>query len=324
MYLDALLPHAQLVRESEAKGFRQACYAMVPETGLEGIFEYTALEGFEINYSNITVARHTAVQLNASKQYVEMHFSLSGRFLSRNEKLIKPLLVKDLQHSLFSVPQNLTSGLEFQSDKRPLVKVDILFNKNYFEHIAHEDCALHTTLLDKLACNDRMPADIGMMDVTPHLLSVLTDIITCKRTGYFGRMFLEARVLELFMLQTEALQEALPGKGCGYLMDFSRDIEKLYFVKELIDKEPETDHSLQKLSRQAGLNVFKLKNGFKSLFGDTVFGYINSLRMEKARKMLLEGAPINTIAYQLGYSSPNNFSTAFKRKYGITPGKFKA
>ncbi len=323
MYLDALLPHATLVREDEAKGYRQAAYTLAPESGLQGTFEHTVLDGFEINYSHLAVSRRTAVELHAGKSCVEMHFSMSGQFVARNDVLRKPVQVTALQHSLFPVPENLSTNFEYQTGEQPLVKVDILFDSHYFESISHEECRVHASLLKQLSRNEMTLEDAGLLHVTPQMLSVLTDMVTSRRTGYFGKMLMEARVLELFMLQTEAFRDKFPEKGCDYLLQHSRDIEKLYFIKELIDKEPETDHSLRKLSRQAGLNIFKLKNGFKSVFGDTVFGYIHHLRMEKARKMLLEGEQVSTVAYLLGYTSPNNFSTAFRKKFGVSPGKFK-
>lgn len=323
MYLDALLPHATLVREDEAKGYRQTAYTLAPESGLQGTFEHTVLDGFEINYSHLAVSRRTAVELHAGKSCVEMHFSMSGQFVARNDVLRKPVQVAALQHSLFPVPEKLSTNFEYQTSEQPLVKVDILFDSHYFESISHEECGVHTALLKQLSRNEMTLEDTGLLHVTPQMLSVLTDMVTSRRTGYFGKMLMEARVLELFMLQTEAFRDKFPEKGCDYLLQHSRDIEKLYFIKELIDKEPETDHSLRKLSRQAGLNVFKLKNGFKSVFGDTVFGYIHHLRMEKARKMLLEGEQVSTVAYLLGYTSPNNFSTAFRKKFGVSPGKFK-
>ncbi|MGN7822976.1 helix-turn-helix transcriptional regulator [Chitinophaga sp. 22536] len=52
-------------------------------------------------------------------------------------------------------------------------------------------------------------------------------------------------------------------------------------------------------------------------------GYIHHLRMEKARKLLLEGEQVSTVAYLLGYNTPNNFSIAFRKRFGISPGKFK-
>jgi AraC family transcriptional regulator, transcriptional activator of the genes for pyochelin and ferripyochelin receptors len=66
----------------------------------------------------------------------------------------------------------------------------------------------------------------------------------------------------------------------------------------------------------------KLKQGFRQLFGTTMFGYLHDYRMEMARNLLLEGnMSITTVANTVGYSHLRHFSAAFKRKFGITPGK---
>ncbi|MRG47823.1 helix-turn-helix domain-containing protein [Chitinophaga sp. SYP-B3965] len=83
--------------------------------------------------------------------------------------------------------------------------------------------------------------------------------------------------------------------------------------------------SLGLLCRRFGLNEFKLKRGFKQLFGYTVFGYVQEMRMKTARQILAEGRMnVNEVADHLGYSSPNHFSTAFKKMYGIPPAKLKS
>ena len=83
-------------------------------------------------------------------------------------------------------------------------------------------------------------------------------------------------------------------------------------------------HSLQSLSRAFCLNEFKLKKGFKELFGDTVFGYIHSLRMQHARSLILdEKMNINKVAGKVGYKNANHFSTAFKKQFGIAPSLIK-
>ena len=74
------------------------------------------------------------------------------------------------------------------------------------------------------------------------------------------------------------------------------------------------------LSRIAGINEFKLKRGFKEVFGQTVFGYLNDERMDLAKSDLLEKQKsITEIAFELGFSSVQHFSNAFKKKFGVSP-----
>jgi AraC-like DNA-binding protein len=73
-----------------------------------------------------------------------------------------------------------------------------------------------------------------------------------------------------------------------------------------------------------GLNDFKLKKGFKELFGTTVFSYLNELKMDYAKRLILdEKKTIYEVAMTLGYSEPHHFYAAFKRRFGYSPGELK-
>jgi AraC-like DNA-binding protein len=73
-----------------------------------------------------------------------------------------------------------------------------------------------------------------------------------------------------------------------------------------------------------GTNECTLKNGFKRLFGDTVFGYLFDYRMEMARNYLLDtGKTMQEIAELVGYEYHSHFTTAFKRKFGVSPQEYR-
>jgi AraC-like DNA-binding protein len=81
--------------------------------------------------------------------------------------------------------------------------------------------------------------------------------------------------------------------------------------------------SLQTLSDEIDLSLSKLKEGFKQLYGDTVYGYLLSHKMEEARRMLESGKyNVNEVGLKIGYSTSSHFIAAFKKKYGTTPKKY--
>lgn len=64
---------------------------------------------------------------------------------------------------------------------------------------------------------------------------------------------------------------------------------------------------------------------FKRETGKTFINYLTDFRMEKAVRMLLEkNEKTYVIAQAVGYSDPNYFSYAFKKKYGMSPSKYRA
>lgn len=73
------------------------------------------------------------------------------------------------------------------------------------------------------------------------------------------------------------------------------------------------------------MNDFKLKEGFKELFENTVFGYLADVRMQKAYSLLQSKEhSIAEIAHLIGYKNPHHFSAAFKKKFDVAPSKLKA
>jgi AraC-like DNA-binding protein len=81
--------------------------------------------------------------------------------------------------------------------------------------------------------------------------------------------------------------------------------------------------SLQELADEIGLSLKKLKEGFKQIYGDSVFSFLFDYKLEVARK-LLEGGDdnVNEVGLKVGYSTSSHFIAAFKKKYGTTPKKY--
>lgn len=81
--------------------------------------------------------------------------------------------------------------------------------------------------------------------------------------------------------------------------------------------------SLQELANEVGLNLKKLKEVFKQIYGDTVYGFLLNYKMEKAKKLLESNQyNVNEVGLKIGYSTSSHFIAAFKKKFGITPKKY--
>lgn len=103
-----------------------------------------------------------------------------------------------------------------------------------------------------------------------------------------------------------------------------KDLEKLNAVKAFLDKHFLAAHSLQGLARESMLNEFKLKRGFRTVFGTSVFGYIHQLRMNHAFGLLqTKELSIGEVASLIGYACDSSFSRAFKNHFGEKPSELK-
>ena len=84
------------------------------------------------------------------------------------------------------------------------------------------------------------------------------------------------------------------------------------------------DFQVTDLCKEFGLSRSQLYRKVTALLGETMSDYIQNVRLKKAEELLIEAKlSIADIAYVVGYSSPDYFSTVFKSKYNVAPSQFK-
>ena len=110
-----------------------------------------------------------------------------------------------------------------------------------------------------------------------------------------------------------APQEPAPAQA-GNLEEVAR------YMEEHLD-EP---LSIPQLSRRALLSPTAFKAAFRQRYGLAVHAWLRQRRMERAAQ-LLRGSSLTVleVAQSVGYSSGSQFSTAFRQRYGTSPGKFR-
>jgi len=85
-----------------------------------------------------------------------------------------------------------------------------------------------------------------------------------------------------------------------------------------------TPNPVQGMVRQSGLSERSFKRRFKIATGYTPIEYVQTLRMEEAKHLLESTSDaIDTIACQSGYEDPTSFRRLFKRRAGVTPGRYR-
>jgi AraC family transcriptional activator of pyochelin receptor len=130
-------------------------------------------------------------------------------------------------------------------------------------------------------------------------------------------VYIKSKIKELVLLAIESYPFGKYEKEI-----IKPEVEKLNSVKNYLLDNYLSFLTLDGICRDFGLNEFKLKRGFKKLFGITVFGYIHQLRMAHANRLLLDsGLSIGEIAAIIGYTSDASFIRSFKQYYGYSPGK---
>ncbi|MEP2026608.1 MAG: AraC family transcriptional regulator [Reichenbachiella sp.] len=154
--------------------------------------------------------------------------------------------------------------------------------------------------------------------MSPEMQSIVDQVFHSKYEGKAKMMFFRSQMTSLlahFFGQLSVMPEdSIP----------QDEREKLQLAKEILSKNLERPPSLSELSKEIGLNTFKLKKKFKELFGVPVFKYLQNERLTKAHDLIRnQNATIQEAAWQVGYDSLGSFSNAFSKKFGFRPSAIK-
>jgi signal transduction histidine kinase/ligand-binding sensor domain-containing protein/DNA-binding response OmpR family regulator len=91
----------------------------------------------------------------------------------------------------------------------------------------------------------------------------------------------------------------------------------------ILQNMDQVEFSLEKLSSILAISPSLLFRKFKSITGESPQQFIHQIRLRRAVELLqLREHNLNEIAYMIGYSDPQYFSTAFKKHFGKSPREY--
>ncbi|PIB28815.1 AraC family transcriptional regulator [Maribacter sp. 4U21] len=157
--------------------------------------------------------------------------------------------------------------------------------------------------------------------VSPAIAVVLSQMINYNLHPTIKKLFIKGKVYELISLYFNKSTDA-DVEQCPFLVD-EDNVKRIRRAKELIIANMAEPPSLPELSKEIGLSLKRLKEGFKQIYGDSVYSFLFDYKMEYARRLLESGQyNVNEIGLKIGYSTSSHFIAAFKKKYGTTPKKY--
>ena len=272
---------------------------------------------FIICYNNYHINSRTFIRKVMNAPLLALHFTIANTMHYKLEGLTEVTILEG-QFNLSYAP-SMNTVAWFDEDKL-YVTLNIHFTYEYLQKFA-----AHFPLLDALL-KKAVIGIAGMMSrqhgqTTLEMSALIKRILHCRYEGDIRNLYLEAKVQELLLLALEQLGAA-EAKTDILLRPY--DIEKIREAHDYLLLHMDNPCTLIELSHKVGINDFKLKKGFKKMYGTTVYDFLIDARMEKAKILLLEtDASVHEIAFTTGYKNLSSFITAFKKKLGYSPGSFK-
>lgn len=278
----------------------------------ELVFQHHAGEGFDIWYSNYFISSALQLHGRADIPVLELHIQFLNQFDIVWDGFGTNTL-KPYQYNLSYTPfvdnkASFAAGRDYHT-------FDIHFSLEFLQSLAPDSASL-SRFLENVVKGQSCSISETDRFLSPAMINVINQILQCDFREGLNKYYIDSKVKELFVMVLDQVAD-VPAYVPIKLSDY--DIEKLYEARTIILADFEEKLTLTQISRKTGLNEYKLKKGFKFLFGNTVFGYRHAIRMEKARLIILETKlPFADIAFMIGFEHPENFQKSFKKFFGYS------
>lgn len=271
-------------------------------------------EGIRIGYSDIVLNTLIATEWKNDLDMVHLHFNLGGKTYIE-QKGRDTLILDRLQHNLSY--QNGFDGVVRYDELHSKIFVVQFTKEAFLKQVANSSGKL-INFGKKITMGKPVVFSAQSCFIDANIHAAINAILNCRYEGGIKKMFFLSKCIELLALQAEAFEKAEQKKFTYCKTGYDR--ERILFAHDYLLQHYDVPPTLAELARAAGINEFKLKNGFKEIFNNTVFGYLTDYKMELAKNELQQGVrTASQLAYDLGYSSLQHFSRVYKKKFGVSP-----
>jgi len=269
---------------------------------------------FILKFQNDT-ADTRLMSRDIDNSFIQFHFNVKGnsKFLFNNGNYELPLQEEN-SLLLYNPQQDLPLNVSMESESW-LISLVISIKKF---HALFSQEADYITFLSADNKDKKYYKDAP---VSPSMAIVLNQLMNFSLTPSIKNLYFKAKAFELLSLYFNKAENP-DLEQCPFLSD-EENIKKIRRAKDIVIARMAEPPSLQELSDEIGLSLKKLKEGFKQIYGDSVYSFLFDYKMEYARKLLETGEyNVNEVGLKVGYSTASHFIAGFKKKFGTTPKKY--
>jgi AraC-like DNA-binding protein len=286
------------------------------ENVAEGFIDRTEIEeGFFILKFQNESEEGQKFTRNIDHSFIQFHFCIKGssKLIFNNGNYELPL---EQEHSLllYNPKQDLPLNLEL--DSKSWV-ISLLVSIKKFHTMFSQEAGY----IPFLSIENRDKKYYKDGNISPSMAIVLNQLMNFNLMPTVKALYFKAKAYELLSLNFNRTEDANIAQ-CPFLVD-EENVLKIRKAKDLVISRMAEPPSLQELATEIGLSLKRLKDGFKQIYGDSVYSFLFDYKMEFARKLLDSGEyNVNEVGLKVGYSTSSHFIKAFKKKFGTTPKKY--
>ncbi len=289
---------------------------MIEKNVAEGSFEEVLIEdGFYVLKIQNDTAHIQNVTRAIDSSYIQFHFCLKGnaKFIFNDGRYALEVSEEN-SLLLYNTQIDLPLNLELNQNSW-LVSVVMTIRK------FHSLFSKEAEYIPFLSADNKDKKYYTQEGVSPAIAVILSQMMNYNLHPSIKELYIKGKVYELISLYFNKSTDA-DIEQCPFLVD-EDNVQRIRKAKEIVIARMSEPPSLVELSDEIGLSLKKLKEGFKQIYGDSVFSFLFDYKMEYARKMLETGKHnVSEVGLKVGYSTSSHFIAAFKKKYGTTPKKY--
>ncbi len=272
-----------------------------------------------IRSDNITPPLHMDVRYDYP--FIKLHFELEGdsNYIPNDSNSLE-VSINKCEYNLFYLPKVNGTLSYFEPNRKSL---EIMISEEFLINTFHSGFDKISSSFGKALKNKKAFKLFEVSQSIPSaLMFVVNDILNCSYQKEIKEIYLESKIKEIFSYLFANLNKKKPTQYAHKLTEEER--KQVFLAKKLLLDYLDKTLTIKTLANMAGTNDYKLKRNFKLLTGKPIIAYLNDMRMEKARTMLIdENINIADVAYAIGYKNPQHFTTAFKKKFNYLPSDIK-
>ena len=255
------------------------------------------------------------ISYDTSKKFIQFHFQIKGasKFIYHDGRYTLPLK-HEFSLLLYNPLIDLPVEVEFNSGSK---LISILISIDKLHRLFSNDYQTLPFLSEKNINNKFYQEN----KLNPSMLAVLNQLYNSNIGDNVKSLYMKGKILELLSIYFNKSDN--PNLDlCPFLSD-DNNLKKIKKAKEILIERMSEPPTLEKLSNEVEISLKNLKEGFKKVYGNTVFGYLYEHKMNVASQLLTsKNYNVNEVALHLGYSTSSHFINAFKKKFGTTPKKY--